>query len=88
MLTHGFCVEEYREKIRDFYPCDIAIIYGDVPQAVDSKALAVIPVTKLSGGMKTLLLILNEPEIIQRDLSSLILSARSNQHRYIFAGIF
>lgn len=34
------------------------------PQAVDSKALGVIPVTKLSGGTKTLLLILNEPEKI------------------------
>lgn len=33
-------------------------------QAVDSKALGVIPVTKLSGGTKTLLLMLNEPEKI------------------------
>lgn len=31
-------------------------------QAVDSKALGVIPVTKVSGGVKTLLLIRNEPE--------------------------
>ncbi len=30
-------------------------------QAVDSKALGVIPVTKISGGLKTLLLIYNEP---------------------------
>ena len=34
------------------------------PQAVDSKALGVIPVTKISGGTKTLLLILNEPDKI------------------------
>ena len=34
------------------------------PQAVESKALGVIPVTKLSGGTKTLLLMLNEPEKI------------------------
>ena len=33
-------------------------------QAIDSKALGVIPVTQLSGGVKTLLLILNEPEKI------------------------
>ncbi|MBO4640646.1 MAG: DUF4869 domain-containing protein [Treponema sp.] len=31
-------------------------------QAVDSKALGVIPITQISGGTKTLLLILNEPE--------------------------
>ncbi len=31
-------------------------------QAVDSKALGVIPATKLSGGLKTLLLIYNQPE--------------------------
>ena len=31
-------------------------------QAVDSHALGVIPVTQLSGGTKTLLLILNEPD--------------------------
>ncbi len=30
-------------------------------QAVDSKALGVIPATKISGGLKTLLLIYNEP---------------------------
>ena len=33
-------------------------------QAIDSKALGIIPVTQLSGGVKTLLLILNEPEKI------------------------
>lgn len=33
-------------------------------QAVDSKALGVIPVTKISGGVKTLLLIYNEPDKI------------------------
>jgi hypothetical protein len=33
-------------------------------QAVDSKALGVIPATKISGGLKTLLLIYNEPEKI------------------------
>ena len=33
-------------------------------QAVDSKALGVIPVTKISGGLKTLLLIYNLPEKI------------------------
>lgn len=33
-------------------------------QAVDSHALGVIPVTKISGGAKTLLLVLNEPEKI------------------------
>jgi len=31
-------------------------------QAVDSKALGVIPVTKISGGLKTLMLIYNQPE--------------------------
>ena len=31
-------------------------------QAVDSKALGVIPVTQISGGTKTLLLMLNEPQ--------------------------
>ena len=30
-------------------------------QAVNSKALGVIPVTKISGGLKTLLLIYNNP---------------------------
>ena len=34
------------------------------PQAVDSKALGVIPITQISGGAKTLLLILNEPDKI------------------------
>ena len=33
-------------------------------QAVESKALGVIPVTKISGGLKTLLLIYNEPHKI------------------------
>ena len=33
-------------------------------QAVNSKALGVIPVTKISGGLKTLLLIYNNPEKI------------------------
>ena len=33
-------------------------------QAVESKALGVIPVTKISGGLKTLLLIYNEPDKI------------------------
>ena len=32
------------------------------PQAVNSKALGVIPITQISGGTKTLLLMLNEPE--------------------------
>ncbi len=31
-------------------------------QAVDSKALGVIPATKISGGLKTLLLIYNQPD--------------------------
>ena len=31
-------------------------------QAVESKALGVIPATKMSGGLKTLLLIYNQPE--------------------------
>lgn len=34
------------------------------PGAVRSKALGVIPVTKLSGGTKTLLLIYNKPEMV------------------------
>lgn len=34
------------------------------PQAVESKALGVIPVTRLSGGLKTLLLMYNKPELI------------------------
>lgn len=33
-------------------------------QAVDTKALGVIPTTKISGGLKTLLLIYNQPEKI------------------------
>ncbi len=33
-------------------------------QAVDSKVLGVIPATKISGGLKTLLLIYNQPEKI------------------------
>ena len=33
-------------------------------QAVESKALGVIPATKISGGLKTLLLIYNQPEKI------------------------
>ena len=33
-------------------------------KAIDSKALGVIPVTQLSGGSKTLLLMLNKPEKI------------------------
>ena len=33
-------------------------------QAVDSKALGVIPATKISGGLKTLLLIYNQPQKI------------------------
>ena len=33
-------------------------------RAIDSKALGVIPVTQLSGGTKTLLLIYNQPEKI------------------------
>ncbi|MBR5973954.1 MAG: DUF4869 domain-containing protein [Clostridiales bacterium] len=32
--------------------------------AVDSKALGIIPVTKISGGLKTLLLIYNNPDMI------------------------
>ena len=31
------------------------------PQAIETKALGVIPVTQISGGTKTLLLMLNEP---------------------------
>lgn len=34
------------------------------PQAVDTKALGVIPVTKISGGTKTLLLVKNRPDMI------------------------
>lgn len=37
---------------------DKAVVLG--PQAVDSKALGVIPITSISGGTKTLLLIHNE----------------------------
>lgn len=33
-------------------------------KAVDSKALGVIPVAQLSGGTKTLLLLLNKPEMV------------------------
>ena len=33
-------------------------------KAIDSKALGVIPVTQLSGGTKTLLLIYNNPEMV------------------------
>ena len=41
---------------------DHAIVLS--PQAVNSKALGVIPVTSLSGGVKTLLLIDHEPQKI------------------------
>ena len=39
---------------------DKAVVIG--PRAVDSKALGVIPVTQLSGGTKTLLLVQNDRE--------------------------
>ena len=58
----------------------LKIIYGDVPQAVDSKALGVIPVTKLSGGTKTLLLILNEPEKIFNAFFCVLSSRVYNAH--------
>ena len=41
---------------------DKGIVLGS--KAIDSKALGVIPVTQLSGGTKTLLLIYNEPKKI------------------------
>lgn len=34
------------------------------PQAIDTKALGVIPVTKISGGTKTILLVKNRPDMI------------------------
>ena len=34
------------------------------PQAIDTKALGVIPVTKIAGGTKRLLLIKNRPELV------------------------
>ena len=34
------------------------------PQAVDTKALGVIPVTKIAGGTKTLLLVKNRPDLV------------------------
>ncbi len=52
--------DEFSKKI--IKSVDKAIVLG--PQAIDSKALGVIPVTQLSGGTKTLLLMYKEPEQI------------------------
>lgn len=46
-----------KDMIKDI---DDAKVLG--PMAVESKALGVIPVTKLSGGLKTLLLMYNKPD--------------------------
>ena len=50
--------DEFAKKI--IKSIDKAEVLG--PMAVNSKALGVIPVTKLSGGTKTLLLVYNEPQ--------------------------
>lgn len=53
----SWIIKDFSQKI--IKSIDEAIVVS--PQAVDSKFLGVIPVTKLSGGTKTLLLMYNEP---------------------------
>ena len=56
----GWLDDEFAQKmIKDV---DKAVVLSN--HAVESKALGVIPVTKISGGLKTLLLIYNEPQKI------------------------
>ena len=50
--------DEFAKKV--IKAIDKAEVLG--PMAVDSKYLGVIPVTQLSGGTKTLILIYNEPQ--------------------------
>ena len=56
----GWLDDEFAKKM--IKSIDKADVIGR--QAVESKALGVIPVTKISGGLKTLLLIYNEPHKI------------------------
>ncbi|WP_034442404.1 DUF4869 domain-containing protein [Butyrivibrio sp. AE2032] len=56
----GWLDDEFaRKMIKDI---DKATVLSN--HAIESKALGVIPVTKMSGGLKTLLLIYNNPEKI------------------------
>lgn len=56
----GWLDDEFaRKMIKDI---DKATVLSN--HAVESKALGIIPVTKLSGGLKTLLLIYNNPQMI------------------------
>ena len=56
----AWILEDFSQKI--IKAVDKAVVLG--PQAVDSRALGVIPVTKLSGGTKTLLLIDHMPDMV------------------------
>lgn len=56
----GWLMDEFAQKM--IKSIDKATVLSG--QAVDSKALGVIPATKISGGLKTLLLIYNEPKKI------------------------
>lgn len=56
----GWLYDEFAQKM--IKSVDKAKVLGG--QAVESKALGVIPATKISGGLKTLLLIYNQPEKI------------------------
>lgn len=56
----GWLDDEFARKM--ILSVDKAVVLSG--QAVESKALGVIPVTKISGGLKTLLLIYNQPDKI------------------------
>ena len=56
----GWLDDEFARKM--ILSVDKAVVLRG--QAVESKALGVIPVTKISGGLKTLLLIYNQPDKI------------------------
>ena len=54
----GWLMDDFAQKM--IKSVDKATVLSG--QAVDSKALGVIPATKISGGLKTLLLIYNQPQ--------------------------
>ena len=54
----GWLMDDFAQKM--IKSIDKATVLSG--QAVDSKALGVIPATKISGGLKTLLLIYNQPQ--------------------------
>ena len=56
----GWLMDDFAQKM--IKSVDKATVLSG--QAVDSKALGVIPATKISGGLKTLLLIYNQPQKI------------------------